>query len=61
MVKKTFTMIGLALACVISISMPVEQALKYAQEQEKNFPPKEETPYSGKPAAETDSDRAHTR
>jgi hypothetical protein len=54
--KKSFVIIGLVLACVISISMPVEKAVKYVQEREKNSSPKEETPYSRNPSSEQDSD-----
>jgi hypothetical protein len=48
MKRNPFVTVGLVLACVISISMPVETAVKYAQERENVSSQKEETPYSKK-------------
>jgi hypothetical protein len=48
MKRNPFVTFGLVLACVISISIPVESAVKYAQERETNSSPKEEKSYSQK-------------
>lgn len=56
MPRKSFVIIALVLACVISISMPVKTAVKYVQERENNSSPKEETPYSKKQSSESESD-----
>jgi hypothetical protein len=52
MKEKYFVTIGLVLACIISISIPVETAVKYVQERENNSLPKEETPYPKKSSSE---------
>ena len=45
--ERSFIIIGLVLACVISIAIPVESAAKYVRERENNSPPREATPCSG--------------
>jgi hypothetical protein len=52
--KRSFVIIGLVLACIISISIPVETAVKYVQERENNTTPREEKPYSEKLSSEPD-------
>jgi hypothetical protein len=50
--ERSFIIIGLVLACVISIAIPVESAVKYVRERENNTSPGEATPCSGKPLPE---------
>jgi len=50
--KRSFIIIGLVLACIISISIPVETAVKYVQERENNPTPRKENPYSEKSSPE---------
>ncbi len=47
--KRSFIIIGLVFACVISIAIPVESAVKYVRKQENNSSPGEVPPHSGKP------------
>jgi len=50
--KNYFVIIGLVLGCIISISIPMETAVKYVQERENISSPKDEAPYSKKPSSE---------
>jgi len=51
MKRNTFVTAGLVIACVISLSMPVESAVKYAEKRENIPQAEEKSPYSREPSS----------